>query len=48
MSLELPLSIINRDLKLAITPFPFEARVPFMKYMITGSEKQKLVIIERY
>lgn len=48
MNLELPLSIINRDPKLAITPFPFEARAPFMEYMISGSEKQKLATIERY
>lgn len=43
MSLELPLSIIDRDPKLAVAPFPFEARMQFMEYIVSGSEKQKLV-----
>ena len=48
MFLELPLSIINHDPKLAITPFPFGAWTRFMEYIVAGSEKQKLVTIERY
>ena len=43
MSLELPLSIIDRDPKLAVAPFPFEARMQFMEYIVSGSEKQELV-----
>ncbi|KAF8536145.1 hypothetical protein BDD12DRAFT_808003 [Trichophaea hybrida] len=45
---ELPLSIINRDPKLAITPFSFEAQIQFIEYMVSGPEKQKPVTIERY